>query len=141
MHVNPYLFLEGRCEEAVGFYRKAIGAEVQMLLRYGDGPEGGECPDGSRPPADKVMHASLQVGQTQLMLSDGFCRGQPQFQGFAVSLTVDDDASARRCFDALADGGQVQQPLSATFFSSSFGMLVDRFGVHWLVVTSAQPAG
>jgi PhnB protein len=141
MQVNPYLFFEGRCEEAIGFYRAAVGAELLMLLRYGDGPEGGACPDGTRPPADKVMHASLRVGQTLLMASDGSCSGQPQFRGFSLSFTAADDAEAKRCFDALADGGQVQQPLGPTFFTTSFGMLTDRFGVAWIVVVPNEPQG
>ncbi|MEO6103343.1 MAG: VOC family protein [Pseudoxanthomonas sp.] len=134
MNIHPYLFFDGRCEEAIAFYRKALGAETVMLMRYGDGPEGSaQCPDGSTPPADKVMHACLQVGDTQLLLSDGFSGGKPEFKGFSLSLTAADDAEARHLFDALAEGGQVQQPLQATFFSSSFGMVADRFGVGWIV--------
>jgi PhnB protein len=141
MQINPYLFFEGRCEEAIDFYRQALGAEVVMLLRYGEGPDGAGCPDGARPPDDKVMHACLQLGSTQLLLSDGMCRGQPQFKGIALALTVPDDAQARCQFEALAAGGQVQQPLGPTFFASSFGMLVDRFGVSWMVTTPAAAAG
>jgi PhnB protein len=137
MQINPYLFFEGRCEEAIAFYRQALDAEVLMLMHYGDGPQGSGCPDGTMPPADKVMHASLQVGQTQLMVSDGFSRGQPQFVGTSLSLTLPDDAEAKRRFEALADGGQVKQPLGPTFFTSSFGMLEDRFGVPWMVVVPA----
>ena len=140
MQIDPYLFFEGRCEEAIGFYRTCLGAETVMLLRYGDSPAGGSCPGGSTPPADKVMHACLQLGATRLMMSDGMCSGQPQFKGMALSLTVDDDVDARRRFDALAEGGQVQQPLGPTFFASSFGMLVDRFGVSWIVVVPTVPA-
>lgn len=135
MYIQPYLFLDGRCEEAIAFYRQALGAEVLMLMRYGDGPEGSsQCPDGTSPPADKVMHACLQVGQTQVFLSDGFSKGQPEFKGFSLSLSATDDAEARRLFDALVEGGKVDQALLATFFSSSFGMLTDRFGVSWMVL-------
>lgn len=142
MQAQPYLFFEGRCEEAIAFYRQALGAELLMLMRYGENPGGtAKCPDGSIPPADKVMHASLQIGQTQLMASDGFCSGKPEFKGFSLTLSAADDADARRRFDALADGGQVQQPLAATFFASSFGMLVDRFGVSWMVLVPTQVAG
>lgn len=140
MLVQPYLFFDGRAEEAIDFYRQALGAETVMLMRYGDSPEGGSCPDGSQPPADKVMHATLQVGQTQLMLSDGFCQGRPEFKGVSMSLTADDDAQARRLFDALADGGKVEMPMESTFFASSFGMLADRFGVSWMVYVPAEPA-
>jgi PhnB protein len=111
MQIQPYLFFEGRCEEAIGFYRAALGAKVLMQMRYGDAPEGSsKCPDGSFPPADKVMHASLQVGETQLMMSDGFAAGHPDFKGFALSLSAADDAEARRWFDALAAGGKSSNP-------------------------------
>ncbi|MBQ4853904.1 VOC family protein [Rhodanobacter sp. B2A1Ga4] len=142
MQVQPYLFFDGRCEEAITFYRQAIGAEVVMLMRYADGPDGSaQCPDGTQPPADKVMHACLQIGASQVLVSDGFCGGQPKFDGFSLALTADDDVAARRLFDALADGGQVQQPLMSTFFASSFGMLADRFGVAWMVLVPSAPAG
>ena len=141
MHVQPYLFFDGRCEEAIAFYRQALGAETVMLMRYGEGPEGSaQCPDGSTPPADKVMHACLQIGDTQVFLSDGFSAGKPEFKGFSLSLSAADEAEAKRLFDALAEGGQVQQPLMATFFSPSFGMVADRFGMSWMVlVPQAMP--
>ena len=141
MHVQPYLFFDGRCEEAIAFYRQALGAETAMLMRYVEGPEGSaQCPDGSTPPADKVMHACLQIGDTQVFLSDGFSAGKPEFKGFSLSLSAADEAEAKRLFDALAEGGQVQQPLMATFFSPSFGMVADRFGMSWMVlVPQAMP--
>lgn len=140
MQTQPYLFFDGRCEEAIAFYRQAIGAEVVMLMRYADGPEGSaQCPDGTQPPADKVMHACLQIGSTQVLVSDGFSGGRPEFKGFSLALSADDDAAAKRLFDNLADGGQVQQPLMPTFFASSFGMLVDRFGVAWMVLVPSTP--
>jgi PhnB protein len=135
MQVKPYLFFEGRCEEALGFYRKAIGAEVTMLMHYKDSPD----PEGYRPEAgDKVMHAEVRIGDTTLMASDGRCEGRPAFQGFSLSLTVSDDAEAERLFAALADGGLAQMPLSKTFFSSSFGMVADRFGVSWMVYVGSS---
>ncbi|EIM01354.1 hypothetical protein RHOFW104T7_16245 [Rhodanobacter thiooxydans] len=142
MQIQPYLFFDGHCEEAIAFYRKAIAAEVVMLMRYADNPETSfQCPDGTQPPADKVMHACLQIGASQVLVSDGFCGGQLKFDGFSLALTADDDVAARRLFDALADGGQVQQPLMSTFFASSFGMLADRFGVSWMVMVPNTPAG
>lgn len=136
MQTQPYLFFDGRCEEAIAFYRQAIGAEVVMLMRYADGPEGSaQCPDGTQPPADKVMHACLQVGSTQVLVSDGFSGGHPEFKGFSLALSADGDIAAKRLFDALAAGGQVQQPLMPTFFASSFGMLRDGFGVNWMVMS------
>ena len=133
MQVQPYLFLDGRCDEAIAFYREALGAEVKMLLRFKDHPG----PEEQRmvPPesAEKVMHAQFRVGETMILASDGRCLGQPSFQGFALSLTVGDNAEAERVFTALADQGKVQMPLARTFFSSNFGMLADRFGVSWMV--------
>jgi PhnB protein len=133
MHVQPYLFFDGRCEEAVEFYRKTLGAEVTMLMRFQDSPEPlqpGMVPPGSE---HKVMHTSLRIGETTVMASDGPCGGRPSFQGFSLSLTVPDEAAAERLFAALADGGQVQMPLTTTFFSPRFGMVADRFGVSWMV--------
>jgi PhnB protein len=133
MQVQPYLFFDGRCEEAVEFYRSTLGAEVLMLVRFKDSPEPhqpGMVPPGAE---DKVMHMRLRIGDTTVLASDGRCGGRANFQGFALSLTVPTDAEAERLFTALADGGQVQMPLAKTFFSSSFGMLADRFGVPWMV--------
>ena len=133
MQVQPYLFFDGRCEEAVEFYRRALGAEVTMLMRFKDSPEPHE--PGMLPPGagDKVMHASLRIGETTVLASDGRCEGRPSFQGFSLSLTVPDEPEAERLFGALADGGQVQMPLTKTFFASRFGMVADRFGVSWMV--------
>lgn len=133
MHLQPYLFFEGRCEEAVEFYRQALGAEVEMLMRFKDSPE--SPPPGSVPPGseDKVMHMSFRIGDTTVMASDGRCAGDPGFKGFSLSLTVPDEATAERLFEALAEGGQVQMPLAKTFFSPRFGMVADRFGVSWMV--------
>jgi PhnB protein len=134
MHIQPYLFFDGRCEEAVDFYRKVLGAEVSMLMRFKDSPEPpapGMVPAGAE---NKVMHASFRIGDTTVMASDGRCLGKPTFQGFSLSLTVADDATAERVFAALRDGGQVQMPLAKTFFSSRFGMVADRFGVSWMII-------
>ena len=134
MQVQPYLFFDGRCEEAVEFYRKALGAEVTMLMRFKDSPD--PCPSGMLPPGaeNKVMHVSLQIGETSVLASDGQCTGQPSFQGFSLSLTAASEAEADRLFAALADGGQVQMPLGKTFFSPRFGMVADRFGVSWMII-------
>jgi PhnB protein len=133
MRVQPYLFFDGRCDEAIAFYRSALGAEVTMLMRFKEHPG----PEGQRmiPPGgeDKVMHANLRIGETTLLLSDGRCQGQPSFQGFALSLEVADAAEAERRFAALAEGGEVQMPLTPTFFATRFGMIADRFGVSWMV--------
>jgi PhnB protein len=136
--VQPYLFFEGRCDEAIEFYRKALGAEVTMLMRYKDNPEpGASPPHGS---GDKVMHASLRIGPTTVLVSDGMCRGKPRFDGVALALTVPDEAQADRFFTALADGGRVQAPLARTFFSPRFGMVTDRFGLLWMILTQPPAA-
>ncbi|MCC2663206.1 MAG: hypothetical protein K0S35_1128 [Geminicoccaceae bacterium] len=133
MLVQPYLFFDGRCEEAVEFYKGALGAEVTMLMRFKDNPEPQANPTGAE---DKVMHTSFRIGDTTVMASDGRCQGRPSFQGFALSLTAPNDAEAERLFAALAEGGQVQMPLAKTFFSSRFGMVADRFGVPWMIVVA-----
>jgi PhnB protein len=130
MPVQPYLFFDGRCEEAVEFYRKALGAEVTALIRFKESPDPGMCAPGA---LDKVMHMSFRIGDSILMASDGECRGQPNFQGFSLSLTAADDTEAERLFNSLADGGQVRMRLTKTFFSSRFGMVADRFGVPWMI--------
>ena len=130
MQVQPYLMFEGRCEEAVEFYRKALGAEVTRLMRFKESPDPGMCAPGT---LDKVMHMSFRIGDTTVQASDGQCSGRPSFQGFSLSLTVPDDVEAERLFASLAEGGQVKVPLTKTFFSSRFGMVADRFGVSWMV--------
>ena len=133
MLVQPYLFFDGRCEEAIEFYRRALGAEVIVMLRWKDSPD--PVPPGMVPPGaqDKIMHAGLRIGDTVVLVSDGRCQGQPNFQGFSLSLTAADDAEADRLFADLGDGGQVEMALTKTFFSSRFGMVADRFGVSWMV--------
>jgi PhnB protein len=134
MQIEPYLFFEGRCEEALAFYRRALGAEVTSLMRNRESPEPhqpGALPPGSE---DKVLHAVVRIGDTTLMVSDGRCSGRPVFQGFALTITAPDAAGADRMFAALADGGQVQMLLTRTFFSPRFGMVTDRFGVLWMII-------
>jgi PhnB protein len=142
MQIQAYLFFDGRCEEAIDFYRRALGAEVLMLMRFKDNPEPTQenCPGGTPPPGDKVMHAELRIGETTLMVSDGLCQGQPRFQGFSLALTAPDEAEAERLFAVLGEGGQVQMPLAKTFFSPRFGMVADRFGVSWMVVVAPPKA-
>jgi PhnB protein len=137
MQVQPYLFFDGRCEEAIEFYKKALGAKVEMLMRYSEAPD--KPPPGMVAPGseNKVMHASFRIGDSLVMASDGSCQGKPSFQGVSLSLTVASEAEARRLFAELSDGGQVQMPLTKTFFSPGFGMVADRFGVSWMVVVQA----
>jgi len=130
MQAQPYLFFEGRCEEALEFYRNALGAEVTALMRSKDSPDPGMTIPGAE---DKVIHATFKIGETTVLASDGRCQGPPSFQGFALSLTVPSETEAERRFAALVDGGQLLMPLTKTFFSPSFGMVADRFGVSWMV--------
>ena len=130
MSVQPYLFFNGRCEEAIEFYRKALGAKVQMMMRFKESPDQSMVQPGT---AEKIMHASLDIAGTMVLVSDGMCGEQKGFEGFSLSFTVADEAEADRRFNALADGGQVQMPLCKTFFSPRFGAVADRFGVGWMV--------
>jgi PhnB protein len=130
MQIFPYLHFNGRCDEAIEFYKHAVGAETTMLIRFKDAPDKSMISPGSE---DKVMHANLRIGEATILVSDGRCSGKLNFDGFSLSATVRDDAEAQRVFAALSDGGQVTMPIAKTFFASSFGMLVDRFGVSWMV--------
>ena len=140
MPVQPYLFLDGRCEEALDFYSRALSASDVMMMRFKDAPDIAGCPQDPAN-ANKVMHARFRIGDSEVMASDGRCEGRPKFEGFALSLIASDEAEAERLFNALADGGQVQMPLAQTFFSPRFGMVADRFGVSWMIyVAPAEPA-
>ena len=135
MHVQPYLFFDGRCEEAVEFYKRTLGAQVSLLMRYNESPE--PHPPGMVPLGfdNKVMHTTFKIGDSTIMAADD-CTGHPTFQGFSLSLTPKTEAEADRLFAALADGGKVQMPLMKTFFSPRFGMVADRFGLHWMINTT-----
>jgi PhnB protein len=130
MLVQPYLNFDGRCDEALEFYKKAIGAKVGMLMRFKDAPDQSIISPGSE---NKVMHSSFQVGETTIMASDGRCTGKANFHGIALSITANSEAEADKLFGGLAEGGQVNMPLSKTFFSPKFGMLSDKFGVGWMI--------
>jgi PhnB protein len=135
MQVQPYLNFNGRCEEALEFYRRALGAEVTALMRFKESPDPAMVSPGSE---NKVMHSSFRVGDATVLASDGQCQGQTSFQGISLTLTVPDVAAAEQRFAALSDGGQVQMPLTQTFFSPRFGMVADRFGVSWMVIVEHQ---
>lgn len=136
MIVQSYLFFEGRCEEALEFYKKALGAKVGMLMHYSDNPDPNSCP--ATIPADKIMHTDFSIGETQIMASDGMASGAPKFQGFALTINAPDPAAAEKYFNALADGGRIEMPLTPTFFSPMFGMVADRFGVMWMVIVPQE---
>ena len=136
MKIEPYLFFDGRCEEALDFYKRALGAEVTALMRFSESPD--PPPPGMVAPGseNKVMHASFRVGETEVMASDGRAGGRPEFKGVSLSLSVPSEAEADRLFAALGEGGEVRMPIGRTFFSPRFGMVADRFGVPWMVVTT-----
>ena len=138
MYIEPYVFFEGRCEEAIEFYRRAAGAEVVMIMRYSESPE----PPTHVPPGSeqKIMHSMIKIGDSNVMMSDGRCSGQPTFQGISLAITVANKAEAERVFKGMGEGGQVVQPPIETFFSPSFGMLTDKFGIMWMVVADQEAA-
>jgi PhnB protein len=131
MQVQTYLFLDGKCDEAIEFYKRVLGAKVQMLMRYGEAPDQSMIKPENK---NKVMHSTIQIGETTIMASDGYCNGKPAFDGFSLSVDAPNDGEAKRIFTALAEGGQVRMPLDKTFFASSFGMVADKVGVGWMVI-------
>jgi len=133
MQIQPYLFFDGRCEEALEFYKKAVGAKVDMLMRFKEAPDQSMITPGVE---NKVMHAQIDVGGNKVLVSDGRCLGQMNFQGFALAVSAKDEAEANKFFGALAEGGQVTMPMAKTFFSPRFGMLADKFGVGWMVLVA-----
>jgi PhnB protein len=135
MQVQSYLFFNGRCEEAIEFYKKTLGAKVEMLMRFKEAPGDHKCTPGTE---EKIMHSSMRIGDTLVMASDGMAQGKTEFKGFSLTLETKDKAEAERLFGALSAGGQVNQPLIETFFSPSFGMLADKFGVGWMVMAQQK---
>ena len=133
MQVQTYLMMDGRAEEAIEFYKKTLGATVTMLMRFKESPDPHMCSPGAE---NKIMHAYMNIGETGVMISDGRNTGQPKFEGFALSIATKTEAEADKLFNALADGGNVTMPQSKTFFSARFGMLQDKFGVHWMILVA-----
>jgi PhnB protein len=131
MLVEPYLDFNGRCEEALEFYKKAVGAEVEALMRFKESPDPTSCNPGD---GDKVMHALMRIGDSKVMASDGRCTGRATFGGVSLALTADAVPQAEKMFTALAEGGQTLMPMSPTFFAETFGMTTDKFGVMWMVI-------
>ena len=134
--VQPYLFFDGKCEEALDFYKSALGAKVEMMMRFKDSPEpvpAGMCAPGSE---NKVMHAAFHIGNTLVMASDGMAGGKPEFKGFSLSVNAANEAEADKLFGALGRGGKVVMPLAKTFYSPRFGMVTDKFGVGWMVLVA-----
>lgn len=132
MRVEPYLFLNGRCGQALAFYRDVLGATIEAMVRFADMPG---APPGA---GDRIMHAVLRIGETTVLASDGQGDGPASFEGFSLALTAPDDAATERVFTALADGGAVRMPLMSTPFSTRMGMVTDRFGAPWMILTAPQ---
>ncbi|HLX61690.1 MAG TPA: VOC family protein [Planctomycetota bacterium] len=135
MQVQTYLYFDGRCEEAIEFYKKTLGAEVVMLMRFKESPDQSMISPGI---GEKVMHGEIRIGETRVMLSDGRCQNKEKFQGFALSISSGSDAEAEKLFKALSDGGQVTMPLTKTFFASKFGMCADKFGLNWMILAGQK---
>jgi PhnB protein len=131
MKVQPYVFFDGKCDEALQFYQRALGAKVNMLMRFGEAPDQSQIKPESK---NKVMHSAFQIGETEILASDGYCLGAPAFQGFALTIHAANGAEALKLFTAIAEGGKIQMPLDKTFFAASFGMAADKFGVNWMVI-------
>lgn len=140
MRIEPYLFFNGQAEEALAFYERALGGQVESKMRYAECPD--PVPPEQLPPGgpQKLLHARLHLGEMALMMSDGVPRDGGGFRGFSLTLQYSTEADARRVFDVLTEGGQMLLPLSRTFFSPCYGMLVDRFGVQWMVMVCTPPS-
>ena len=144
MQVQPYLSFEGRCEEALTFYKQTLNAEVTAMMRFSEMPATAQtadptgCASGPKPPPDSIMHSSFKVGDTELMATDGMSSGKAEFKGISLTLSPANEAQARKLFADLGEGGQVQMPLAKTFFSPCFGMVADKFGVSWMVVVPGE---
>ncbi len=133
MQVQPYLFFDGRAEEAIEFYKKTLDAKVTMLMRFKEAPDQSMISPGSE---NKIMNAYVNIGETGVMISDGRNTGNTKFAGFALSISAKTEAEADKLFSALADGGNVTMPQDKTFFSPRFGMLADKFGVSWMILVA-----
>ena len=134
MRVQPYLFFDGRCQEALDYYQSVLQAEILSIMRFKESPvppDEGAVPEGSD---EKIMHATFRIGDSVLMASDGCCQGEPNFEGMSLTITLNDPDRAEDVFSALADGGEIQMPMTQTFFAQSFGMVADRFGLSWMVL-------
>ena len=139
MQTQIYLFFDGRLDEALAFYKKTLGIEVEMLMRFKDNPEAAKNPESCAPGSeDKIMHSCFKLGDQRVMASDGHAKGQPEFKGFSLSLSATTEAEAEKLFAALGEGGKVEMPLMKTFFSPKFGMVQDKFGLGWMVLVAQQ---
>ena len=136
MNVQPYLSFEGKAEEAINFYKAAVGAEVRVVMKFKDGPPEMECSPEAK---DKVMHACIKIGDSDVLLSDGRCGGKATFSGISLTINATSDGEAEKIFGALGKGGQVTMPMNETFFATRFGMVADKFGVNWMILNPKNP--
>lgn len=134
--IDAYLNFDGNCAEAMRFYEKTLGGKLEMMMKLSESPDPAMCAPADAPPevANRILHASLLVGQHRLLASDTM-PGQPYegMKGFGLALSFPTVDEARKVFDAFATGGRVDMPLSPTFWAEAFGSVVDRFGTCWLV--------
>lgn len=138
MSVSPYIFFDGTCEEAIAFYQRAIGAELLFKMTFGEMPSDGEtaegCASGFNWPDDKIMHATLRIGESEIMMSDGnMYADKVKHTGYSLSLSTKDLMEGERWFNNLAAGGDVTMPWGDTFWAKGFGMLTDKFGIPWMI--------
>jgi PhnB protein len=136
MQINPYLLFDGQCEAAFKFYEKALGGKIEAMMPFGEQPGSEKVPPELK---KKIMHASLKVGDHQLMASDCPPGQFEPMKGMSVALHVKEPAEAERVFHALAEKGKVTMPIQETFWAHRFGMLVDQFGTPWMVNCSKKP--
>ena len=138
MDVQPYLSFEGRAQEALDFYKSAVGATVDVIMHFKDAPpevQAQMSPDSR----EKIMHAAFRLGDTQLFASDGRCTGKASFSGVSLTINAASNEEAEKLFGALGKGGQVTMPMSETFFAYRFGILADKFGVNWMILYPKNP--
>jgi PhnB protein len=135
MNVQPYLSFEGRAQEAIDFYKSALGAKVDMIMQFKDAPPEMKTSPESK---DKIMHSAFRIGDTQIMATDGQCSGKATFSGITLTLNAASNGEAEKLFNALAQGGTVNMPMSETFFAHRFGMVADKFGVGWMVLNPKE---
>lgn len=141
MKVQSYLYFDGRCEEALNFYKTHLGAKVGMLMRFSENPDPQNsqgCATDTPIPGDKIMHVAFTIGETEILASDGMSQGKAEFKGFSLAISPPNEAEGKKTFNALAEGGHVQMPIAKTFFSPCFGMVVDKFGVLWTIVVPGE---
>jgi len=134
MNVQTYLFFDGRCEEAIEFYKAVFGADLLYSMRFREGPPNLVTAENE----EKIFHATMRFGETVINLSDDLKQERGSFGGFAILAHLDNDASAEEAFESLQEGGRVGMPIQEVFWASRYGIVTDRFGVTWKI-QAGQP--